>query len=87
MEVRLTETETETEAETKVSGALLELRGIPSVLHAFVEVACTRVDVRMERCNVTSAATLRDKVPGMASTIWTACSRVAMRSVQDPVVP
>ena len=41
----------------------------------------------MERCNVTSTETLREKVPWMESSIWTACSGVAMRSVQDPVVP
>ena len=41
----------------------------------------------MERYNVTSAETLREKVPRMESSIWTACSRVATRSVQDPVVP
>ena len=54
----------------------------PSVLQAFVEIAFTRVDVGTERRNVTSAATLRKEVPGMASSIWTACSRMAMRSVQ-----
>ena len=59
----------------------------PSVLHAFVEIAFTRVDVGMERCKITSAATPREKVPGMASSTWTACPRVATRSVQDPVVP
>ena len=41
----------------------------------------------MERCNVTSAETSREKVPWMEGSIWTVCSRVAMRSVQDPVVP
>ena len=40
-----------------------------------------------ERCNVTPPATLREKVPWMEGSIWTACSGVAMRSVQDPVVP
>ena len=63
------------------------LRAIPSVWLLFVDIAFTRVDVGMERCNATSAATLRENVLGMASTIWTACSSVAMRSVQDPVVP
>ena len=46
-----------------------------------------RVDVGMERCNVMSAETSREKLPWMESSIWTACSGVAMRSVQDPVVP
>ena len=41
----------------------------------------------MERCNVTPTATLRKEVPWLEGSIWTACSRVAMRSVQDAVVP
>ena len=35
----------------------------------------------------TSAATIRKEVPGMACAAWTASSRVAVRSVQDAVVP
>ena len=60
-----------------------QLRAITSVLQAFFEIAFTHVGVGMERCSVTSAATLREKVPGMASSIWIA----SMRSVQDLVVP
>ena len=64
-------------------GCIASCVAIASVLQAFFEIAFTRVDVGMERCSVTSAATLRVKVPGMASSIWIA----SMRSMQDPVVP
>ena len=35
----------------------------------------------------TSAATLRQEVPGMACAVWTAGCRVAVRGAQDGVVP
>ena len=57
------------------------------MLQAFVVIAFSRVDVGIERCYVTPPGTLREKVQWMEGSIWTACSGVALRSVQDPVVP
>ena len=41
--------------------------------------------VRMVRSDM-SAATLRKDVPGMACAVWTACSGMGVRNVQDPVL-
>ena len=62
------------------------LRAIPSVLHACVEIASHVL--MSEWSDVTSRRQRRHerKVPGMASTIWTACCRLAMRGIQDTVV-
>ena len=46
----------------------------------------TLCDVRMVRSD-TLAETLRQEVPGMACSVWTATSRVAVSGLQDAVVP
>ena len=100
-QLQVTETETERETETdrdrdrdrhtdrdrhRGFGCIAGCVPSPLCCKPLSILQFTRFDVGMERCNVSSAA-LREKVPRMESSIWTAFSRVAMRSVQDPVVP